>query len=120
MFIKKLIYAVSSIFIMTTSVLANDIYITQSGDTLDLDIVQDGTDNEFGDATTGVALTGDTMEFSITQTGNNNDIAATINGDFYTGTWVFTGNYNVVDLNCDGTGGANCDDVTLNITTTGD
>ena len=120
MFIKKLIYAVSSIFIMTTSVLANDIYITQSGDTLDLDIVQDGTDNEFGDATTGVALTGDTMEFSITQTGYNNDIAATINGDFYTGTWVFTGNYNVVDLNCDGAVGANCDDVTLNITTTGD
>ena len=28
---------------------ANDIYITQVGDTLDLDITQDGQNNEFGD-----------------------------------------------------------------------
>ena len=103
--------------------LANDIYITQVGDTLDLDIVQDGAGNEFGDSTTVVTLNGDLMTFSITQTGDGNDIAATINGDSYTGTWVFTGDYNTVDLLCDSTGTAgagNCEAVTLNITTTGD
>ena len=103
--------------------LANDIYITQVGDSLDLDIVQEGSGNEFGDSTTVVTLNGDLMTFSITQTGDGNDIAAKINGDSYTGTWDFTGDYNTVDLLCDSTGTAgagNCESVTLNITTTGD
>ena len=56
-------------------VFANDIYITQSGDNLDLDITQDGQDNEFGDSTTDVLLDGDDMTFSITQTGNFNEIS---------------------------------------------
>lgn len=106
-----------------TPALANDIYITQVGDSLDLDIVQDGSSNEFGDSTTVVSLNGDLMTFSITQTGDNNDIAAVINGDSYTGTWDFTGDYNTVDLKCAslGTAGAgNCEAVTLDITTTGD
>ena len=106
-----------------TPALANDIYITQVGDSLDLDIVQDGSGNEFGDSTTVVTLNGDSMTFSITQTGDGNDIAAVINGANYTGTWSFTGDYNTVDLKCDslGTAGAgNCESVTLNVTTTGD
>lgn len=99
---------------------ANDIYIAQVGDGLDLSITQDGTDNEFGDSTTSVTLEGDTMTFTITQTGNNNDIAAIIKGNTYTGEWEFTGDYNTVDLNCDATSGLNCEDVTLDITVDGD
>ena len=57
---------------------ANEIYIEQVGDTLDLDITQDGTDNEFGDGTADAILTGDDMTFAITQTGNTNKIDATI------------------------------------------
>jgi len=108
---------------LTVPALANDIYITQVGDSLDLDIVQDGTDNQFGDSTTGITLSGDSMVFSITQTGDYNDIAAIINGDSYSGTWQFTGNTNVVDFKCDslGTAGSgNCESVQLDITTTGD
>lgn len=120
MYNKKLIYVVSSIFIMTTSAWANDIYITQSGDGLDLDITQDGQDNQFGNSTTGVTLNGDSMTFSVTQQGNFNTIAAVIKGNNYTGTWAFTGDTNTVDMLCDSTGGLNCEDVTLNITTTGD
>lgn len=99
---------------------ANDIYITQVGDGLDIDITQDGTGNEFGDSTTDVILTGADMTFSITQTGNNNDIAAVIKGATYTGTWVFTGSTNVVDLKCSSASAGNCETVTLNITATGD
>ena len=109
--------------LMALPVMANDIYITQIGDTLDLDITQDGSDNQFGDSTTGVTLKGDAMVFSITQTGDTNDIAALINGDSYSGTWVFTGNANVVDFKCDslGTAGAgNCETVEVDITTIGD
>jgi hypothetical protein len=108
---------------LTVPVLANDIYITQVGDSLDLDITQDGSNNQFGDSTTGVTLSGDDMVFSITQTGDDNDIAALINGDTYSGTWSFTGNTNVVDMKCDslGTAGAgNCESVTVNVSTTGD
>jgi hypothetical protein len=98
---------------------ANDIYIQQSGDGLDLDIVQDGQDNVIGTSGTNVGLTGDDMTFSITQTGSYNTIAAVIKGDTYTGTWAFTGDTNVVDLQCSSSAAGNCDTVTLNITTTG-
>ena len=103
-----------------TPVMANDIYIEQVGDTLDLDITQDGTDNVIGTSTTDVNLDGDTMTFAITQTGSLNTIVADIQGGTYTGTWAFTGDSNAVDLSCDSTSGTNCENVTLNITTTGD
>ena len=102
-----------------STVLANEIYINQIGDTLDLDIVQDGTDNQIGTSTTDMSLSGADMTFSITQTGNQNTIAAVIAGSTYTGTWEFTGNSNAVDLLCSSAGAANCDTVTLNITQTG-
>lgn len=98
---------------------ANDIYITQSGDNLDLDITQDGQDNEFGDSTTDATLEGDNMTFNVTQTGDYNQIDAIIKGNNYTGTWTFSGDDNTVDLTCD-TSGVNCEDVTLNIGVSGD
>lgn len=100
--------------------LSNDIYIDQIGDTLDLDITQDGSNNEFGDSTTDVTLAGDDMTFAITQTGNTNVIDAIIKGTNYTGTWTFTGNSNTVDMKCSSASTGKCDDVTVNITTTGD
>lgn len=103
-----------------SSVLANEIYIDQIGDNLDLDITQDGQDNKIGTSTTDAGLYGDDMTFAITQTGNFNEITAIIRGATYTGTWGFTGDSNTVDLLCSSTTAGNCDSVTLNITTTGD
>ena len=99
---------------------ANDIYIDQIGDNLDLDITQDGQNNQFGNSTTDVTLSGDDMTFAITQTGNSNTIAAIIKGSTYTGTWSFTGDSNTVDMSCSSAAAGDCDTVTLNITTTGD
>lgn len=99
---------------------SNDIYITQAGDGLDLDVVQDGTNNVIGNSTTDVTLNGDDMTFSITQTGDANIIAAIIKGSTYTGTWTFTGDNNEVDLLCSSSATGDCDTVTLNIATTGD
>ena len=106
--------------LLGTAAWANEIYIDQIGDNLDLDITQDGQDNQFGDSTTDVTLAGADMTFAITQTGSYNDIAAVIKGATYTGTWQFTGNYNTVDLLCSSSVTGDCDTVTLNITTTGD
>lgn len=100
--------------------MGNEIYIEQIGDNLDLDITQDGQNNEFGDSVADAKLLGDDMTFNITQTGDTNKIDASINGSDYTGTWVFTGSNNDVELTCDPVGGVKCDNVTLNITTTGD
>lgn len=100
--------------------ISNDIYIQQSGDGLDLDITQDGQDNVIGTSGTNVGLTGDDLTFSITQTGSTNTISAIIKGDTYTGTWVFTGDSNTVDLLCSSTAAGNCDTVTLTVTSTGD
>ena len=108
-----------SIFTVTPA-LANDIYIEQVGDTLDLDITQDGANNVIGTSSTDVNLDGDDMTFAITQTGSANSIIADIQGNTYTGTWAFTGDSNTVDLSCDSTSGTNCENITLNITATGD
>jgi hypothetical protein len=115
---KLLVTLLASLFCY--NVYANDIYIDQVGDNLDLDITQDGQSNKIGTSLTDASLSGDNMTFSITQTGNTNEITAVISGSTYTGTWVFTGNSNTVDLLCDSIGNSNCDSVTLNITQTGD
>lgn len=108
------------VLLFGSTAFANEIYIDQVGDNLDLDITQDGQNNQVGTSTTDLGLTGDDMTFAITQTGNSNTIAATIKGADYTGTWTFTGNSNTVDLLCSSTTAGNCETVTLNITTTGD
>lgn len=119
-------YIIGLIMLLSASIVsANEIYIEQVGDTLDLDITQDGENNKVGTASQDVvlgsaSLNSDTMTFDITQTGDNNAITAQILGATYTGTWVFTGDNNQVDLLCDSSEAGNCASVTLNITATGD
>ncbi len=99
---------------------ANDIYVTQSGATLDLDITQDGTNNTIGNSTTSSSVIGATTNLDIDQIGNSNVITFDINGANYTGTWNTTGNSNNIDFNCDSTGNnSSCGTVTANITWTG-
>lgn len=116
--IKRISLIVLCTFAMFPA-LANDIYIEQVGDALDLDIVQDGQDNEIGTSTQAAVLSGSNMTFSITQTGSFNTIAAQIKGVNYEGTWDISGDSNTVDLLCDSLGGANCDDVKVDITVGG-
>jgi len=102
---------------MSLPVMANDIYVTQSGDNLDLDITQDGQNNVAGNSTTAMSLTGSTMTFSISQVGDSNVIEAIINGSTYTGNINLTGGLNTVDLDC---AASNCDTVSMSIDVTGD
>ena len=104
---KTYINIISVVFIMTISsyLYANDIYVTQSGATLDLDITQDGQNNTVGDSTTASSSIGDTTSLNIDQVGNSNVITYAINGASYTGVINLAGNSNTVDLNCDSTGG---------------
>mgnify|MGYP000506327958 CR=1 FL=1 len=116
---KRLFTLVAGLM-LAASVHANEIYIEQVGDGLDLDITQDGQDNSIGNSTTGVTLNGDDMTFSITQTGNQNTIDAVIKGNNYTGTWSILGDYNDIDLLCSSVTTGNCDTATLDIDIDGD
>ena len=114
---KKLILIM---FMMVSTVYANDIYVTQSGASLDLDILQDGQNNTIGSSTTSSSVIGATTNFDIKQVGNSNVITFDINGANYTGTWDITGNSNNIDFNCDSTGNnSSCGTATANITWTG-
>ena len=70
------LFRISSVFVFCTSVMANDIYITQSGDSLELDIVQDGQNNQIeGLSGSGNAIIyGANSDVSFNQTGDSNQI----------------------------------------------
>ena len=99
---------------------ANDIYVTQSGDTLDLDITQDGQNNTVGNSTTASSVIGATATIDIDQVGNSNVLTFDVNGATYTGTFNVTGNSNNIDFNCDSGGSkSSCASVTASITMVG-
>ena len=99
---------------------ANDIYVTQSGASLHLDITQDGENNTVGNSTTASSVIGATTNLDIDQIGNSNVLTFDVNGATYTGTFSVTGNSNNIDFNCDSDGtGSSCATVTSSITMVG-
>ena len=117
---KKILTTIAA-SLMAVSAYANDIYVTQSGDSLDLDITQDGQNNTVGNSTTASASTGATTILDIDQVGSSNVLKYQINGATFTGTVNVTGDSNDIDLNCDSTNGnSSCGTVTASITMVGD
>ena len=92
------------VMLMAIPVSANDIYVTQSGASLTLDVLQDGQNNRIGNSTTASTSTCASTNLNIDQVGNSNVITYQINGASYTGVINLQGNSNNVDLNCDSTG----------------
>ena len=116
----KTIIGVIMLIMMTTLSYANDIYVTQSGNALDLDITQDGENNTVGNSTTASASAGVTTILNIDQIGDSNVITYQINGATYTGVINLVGNSNNVDLNCDSTNGnSSCGSVNAVVNFTG-
>ena len=93
-------------FLVMSPSFANDIYVTQSGASLTLDILQDGENNTIGSSSTASASAGVTTILNIDQIGDSNVITYQIAGATYTGVINLVGNSNNVDLNCD-SGGSN-------------
>ena len=101
---KKIINYIMFVMLIAIPVSANDIYVTQSGASLTLDVLQDGQNNTIGNSTTASTSTGASTNLNIDQVGNSNIITYQINGASYTGVINLQGNSNNVDLNCDSTG----------------
>jgi hypothetical protein len=64
---------------------ANEIYLSQVGDRLDLDIVQEGQNNQVKPIGLNSTLNGDDLTLSITQKGDTNLIEGNVNGNNNTG-----------------------------------
>ena len=104
------------LMIISLSVYANDIYINQSGATLDLDVLQDGQNNTIGSSGTASSVIGATTNLAITQIGDSNVMTFDVNGATYTGTFSVTGNSNNIDFNCDSAGNnSSCGTATASI-----
>jgi len=73
---KSLLFKISFLLFFCSPVLANSIYITQSGSNLDLDVTQDGQNNEIeGLYGSGAAVVyGNDSTATFTQTGDSNQI----------------------------------------------
>ena len=108
------------LLLIALPVYANDIYVTQSGASLDLDITQDGQNNVVGTSQTVATVSGADSTIDIDQVGNSNVLSFDVNGDTFTGTFDVTGNSNDIDFNCDSTGNnSSCDTATASITWAG-
>ena len=118
--IKKRFLFCIMLTMMSLSAMANDIYITQSGAGLDLELTQDGQNNVFGTSAARVILTGTGAVWTMSQIGDNNVIAATINGSTYTGTWAITGSTNDILFTCDASASSKCETVDVDIAINGD
>ena len=113
---KSITKLVMFLMMFITPVMANEIYVTQSGATLTFDVLQDGQNNTIGNSTTASTITGATSNFNIDQVGNTNVITFDINGANYTGTLSTTGDSNDIDFNCDSSGSnSSCATVTASI-----
>ena len=81
---KQFINLILLSVLFTGTLWANDIYVTQSGNTLDLDITQDGQNNTVGNSTTSSSVVGATSTIDIDQVGNSNVLTFDVNGATYT------------------------------------
>jgi len=100
-------------------VFANDIYITQSGTGLDLEITQDGNNNVFGTTSARILITGTDTTWTMSQVGDTNVISTTILGNTYTGLWAVTGNANDILFTCSAAGTGKCESVDVDVAING-
>ena len=129
------------VLISVNSAFANDIYVHQIGDDLNLDVVQDGENNQVeglngsGDAvlsgnskTTNLTQTGNTNQYRIWTSGNNQIITADVNGNNNTNAIDNHGHDNDITLDIDGSsnvthteiGNGNDNDNVIGVTVDGD
>jgi len=84
---------------------ANDIYINQSGDNIDMTIVQDGENNVISSLTGNTrkaTISGNNTSTTFTQTGDDNDIGVYMSAGNGQQTVTQTGNTNYAIVDCHG------------------
>ena len=77
--------------VVPTTTYSNEIYLSQIGDDLDLDIVQDGENNQVKPISITSKLDGDDLTLSIDQNGDNHLLEGSVDGNRNTGD-IYQGN----------------------------
>ena len=95
---------VSTGFVFAQATDDNEIKITQSGDTLELNIDQIGFGNkiggdDFSSGSTAMSIIGSSLEFDLDFTGNQNILFGPVKADSSTYKLDFTGDSNEIDWN---------------------
>jgi hypothetical protein len=104
----------------------NIVYIDQSGNNVDVNVVQTGTANRIGSSVDPIYLSGDNQTVIATQTGNGNEIyMGVVSATGATGIATITlrqiGDLNTADIRCGVLQGeTNCNQLNLNARFTGD
>lgn len=104
----------------------NIVYIDQSGNNVDVNVVQTGTANRIGSSVDPIYLSGDNQTVIATQTGNGNElymgvVSTTGASGIATITLRQIGDLNTADIRCGVLQGeANCNQLDLNARFTGD
>ena len=119
----SLLFLMISLNVVTAD---NEVYITQSGATSNLDIEQvGGSGNIIGGADaaagsmTALDIDGATMTLDILQKGNTNKFLGDIWADTYTGYFSFIGDTNTFNMSTDETNATGADGSNVNVQVTG-
>ena len=90
------------LYFTAQSCMANDIYIHQAGDNIDLTIVQDGDNNKITGSGGRALVSGNNTSTTFTQTGDNNQVWSYMSADNGQQTVTQTGNTNYATSDCHG------------------
>jgi len=122
---KKTLISVLTIFTLAATASDNEIYVEQSGATLNLNLEQLGSGNIIGGllsssgSLTPFDLDGLSMTLEINQIGDNNIMLGDIYGDSITGLFNFDGDSNSFTIQGDPTGTYGIDNSNYNVAVTG-
>ena len=90
------------LYFTAQSCMANDIYIHQAGDNIDLTIVQDGANNKITGSGGRAIVSGNNTSTTFTQTGDNNQVWSYMSAGNGQQTITQTGNTNYAVSDCHG------------------
>jgi hypothetical protein len=119
---RKLSAILMTVATLSSSVLANEVYIEQVGDNSSITITQDGTGNKVGESGAGLDafVGGGSNSVIIDQIGSNNTLAMVVNGTSTSSTVSITGSGNESVINCGTTQSAGCSGSVINQQVNGD
>jgi hypothetical protein len=119
---KQLSVLLTATVMLSSGVLANEVYVEQVGDSSTITITQDGTGNKIGDSGVGneAFIGGGSNTVTIDQIGSNNTLAMVVNGAAAGVIVDVTGSGNESTINCGTTQSAGCSSSTIKQVITGD
>jgi len=122
---KNYLYMLLCVVFLPIHAADNEIYLDQSGTTLNLDIEQLGISNIIGGlnsaagSLTAFDIDGTTMTIDINMIGNTNKFLGDIWADSFTALYNFTGNSNIFTIQVDPSNTFGADSSNQNIAVTG-